>query len=278
MVQQVLDENPNRSRHALTKAAKTAVALKEVEELTDQLHTLPKQGEMARHLEGNAANLWAKSVGQLPPEPMKFALNAALETLPTNSNLRQWGKKSTDTCPLCMGKQTLSHVLNNCPKAMDLRRYSSRHDEVLKPIAAFANDHLPPSFSITVDLPDSSYSFPHHITPTNLRPDLVWWSDSDWVLWLLELTISFETAAEEARLRKRAKYQDLVSEATAAGYSTELVTVEVGSRGTVDEHELSTLQAAFDATTKEVNTLASHIIRATLLGSFKIWCSRNLTQ
>ena len=178
MVQQTQDENPARSRHTLTKAAKSAVAQEEEEELLQHLCSLPQQGEMARQFQGIAAGLWAQCVSQLPPEPMK--LNATLETLPTNTNLRRWGKKSSDTCPLCLGdNQTLLHILNDCSKAMELWRYSARHDEVLKVIVAFAKDHLPPSFSITADLPESTYSFPHHITPTNQRPDLVWWSNVD---------------------------------------------------------------------------------------------------
>ena len=135
---------------------------------------------------------------------------------------------------------------------MDLRRYSSWHDEVLRPIAAFVKVHLQ-QISLT-----PSTQFPHHITPTTLRPDLVWWSDADHVLWLLELTVSFEAAMEEAWQRKQAKYQDLVNEATEAGYSTELITLEVGSRGMIDESELVTLQAALDTTTKKYHLGKPH--------------------
>ena len=35
----------------------------------------------------------------------------------------------------------------------------------------------------------------------------------------------------EARRRKRAKYYDLVEAVREAGYRTELITIEVGSRG-----------------------------------------------
>ena len=37
-------------------------------------------------------------------------------------------------------------------------------------------DHLPSSTSMTVDLSDG-YSFPTHIAATDLRPDIVWWSE-----------------------------------------------------------------------------------------------------
>ena len=50
---------------------------------------------------------------------------------------------------------------------------------------------------------------------------------------------------EGAYQQKQAKYQDLVDEATAAGFSTDLITIEIGSRV---EDEFTAVQAAFDAT------------------------------
>ena len=47
---------------------------------------------------------WRRREGQgLPPEAVKFALNASLETLATNHNLHVWSKKSSSTCTLCSG-------------------------------------------------------------------------------------------------------------------------------------------------------------------------------
>ena len=60
---------------------------------------------------------------------------------------------------------------------MALRRYSARHDVVLKVLSSFVTTHLTPSHSICVDSVDSEYSFLHHISPTNLRRDVVWWSE-----------------------------------------------------------------------------------------------------
>ena len=75
---------------------------------------------------------------------MKFAINSSLDTLPTNANLKLWGKEDSDICHLCQGaRQTLLHVLNHCQVAMELRRNSRRHDEVLKVIADFIRSYLP---------------------------------------------------------------------------------------------------------------------------------------
>ena len=276
-VEEVLPSVRCQSRQAISKAARTILAEEEADERHHNLCQLPQQGEMTRLWEETSPATWVKAVRGLPPEPLKFALNATLNTLPTNANLQTWGKKTKDSCKLCRDhRQTLPHILNNCRVAMELRRYSERHDSVLDVFRGFIQELLPPSFFLTSDLPSTSYTFPHHITPTNLRPDLVWWSDQQKELWLFELTISFETHMAEARSRKRAKYQDLLEAGRAAGYKTELLTIEVGSRGMLTPSELDCLLPALDCPRVAIESLCSSAIRATLLGSYKIWCTRNL--
>ena len=96
----------------------------------------------------------------------EFSLNAAVDGLPHNANLYLWHKRQDPTCQL-----------NNCPVARDLRRYNNRHDAVLKEIVVAITPKLVPSTTLAVDIGDG-YMFPQHITPTDLRPDLVWWDDT----------------------------------------------------------------------------------------------------
>ena len=241
-------------------------------DISSYANSLPK----ARWPGQSSPELWVKAVQGLPPEPLKFALCASTNSLPTNANLHMWRKKSSDICSLCQKyRQSLPHVLNNCSTAMDLRRYSKRHDEVLQVLGVFIRSHLPPLFSITIDSPSESYCFPHHITATNLRPDIVWWSEDRSELWLFELTISFESVVADARERKRSKYYDLVEAGRSAGFRCELITLEVGSRGMLSAADLEPLQAAIEVTRKEMDDLCLTIIRTTVLESFRIWGSRN---
>lgn len=156
LVQQVWVEDPGRSGRSLAAAAKRVVSQEEEDGMTGHLHSLPRQGDMPRRFADRIASLWSRSISQLPQEPMKFAMNATLEFLPTNSNLYQWGRKSYSTCPLCKDKhQSLQHVLNGCSKAQELRRYGNRHDKVLEIIYNFIKENLPQSTSCAVDLPNS---------------------------------------------------------------------------------------------------------------------------
>ena len=48
-------------------------------------------------------------------------------------------------------------------------------------------------------------------------------------LWLLELTVSYESGVADERARKVAKYHDLVEAGRASGYRAKLLNVVVGS-------------------------------------------------
>ena len=88
---------------------------------------LPKQGEPFREGTDIGAQIWAAEVSVLSSENMKFALNAAMDTLPHNANLALW-RGLNDSCRLCGKRQTLSHVLDHCEVALKLHHYNHRHD------------------------------------------------------------------------------------------------------------------------------------------------------
>ena len=95
---------------------------------------------------------WSTAVRSLHPDTLKFALNAAVDTLPHNANLYLWQKKDSDRCPLCSAdSQNLVHVLNSCKVALELRRYNKRHDAVLQVIAEVVKEAIPTTASISVD-------------------------------------------------------------------------------------------------------------------------------
>ena len=121
LVDDLRAQDPPKTRKGRARAAKAFLATEEADERSEQLCSLPVQGDMARRFEGNAAELWVRAVQDLPSDVMKFALNASLEILATNVNLHTWGKETNTICALYSQEhQTLLHVLNACPKAMVL--------------------------------------------------------------------------------------------------------------------------------------------------------------
>ena len=126
----------------------------------------------------------------------------------------------------------------------------------------------------TADISDN-YCFPNHIVPSELRPDLVWWDDSRKTLCLTELTVCYDTNFEEAALRKSSKYEALAERARANGYQATVLTIQMGSRGVPDYDSFSKLATMLKFKKKEMSALLERVIRAALIGSFTIWCSRN---
>ena len=208
---------------------------------------------------------------------MRFVLNAAVDTLAHNANLHLWGKKETDACPLCGERQTLIHVLNNCRVALDLHRYNPRHDSVLNILADTIKEKLPTSIHFSADL-DSDYNFPQHITPTDLRLDIVWWDDEKKVLRILEITIPFETTLNDAAERKETRYEELVQSAQQAGYTIALITIEVGARGVPHMTGFQMLKHELLLTKIEFSLLLYQVSRKAIEGSFRTWGSRNKTM
>ena len=83
-----------------------------------------------------------------------------------------------------------------------------------------------------VDL-DQKFIFPPEILPTSLRPDLVLWSTTQKVVFIIEITVPWEAAVGEAYERKRLKYADIAAEAEKRGWRAQVLPVEVGCRGFV---------------------------------------------
>ena len=134
------------------------------------------QGKLLHETEDEAAGIWSSAVLQLPPQVLRFSMIAAQDTLTHNVNLSLWKKcdSLSDACRLCRRRQTLAHVLNQCPTSQHLRRYSIRHDAVLEVIDQGIQSYLHATYSMLADLPSALYyTFPPHISLNSLRPDLV---------------------------------------------------------------------------------------------------------
>ena len=88
-------EDPGAPRKVLLSATKDRVNESDNMTRLDRVRSLEKQSEMVRATTLDTATIWAKAIQSLPQEHMKFALNAAVDALPHNSNLHLW-RKETD--------------------------------------------------------------------------------------------------------------------------------------------------------------------------------------
>ena len=169
---------------------------------------------------------------------------------------------------------TLHHILNHCKKALDLRRFNTRHDQVLKVIANFVKKLVPDDMHVIADLEDQ-YHFPPCLAHTDLRPDLIIYSKLTKSATLMGLTVCFETNFEEAKSRKEMKYADLVDEIEENGFTVDLVTIEVGARGFLKYESFRRLNEVLGVDRKEFFTLLLDVAKVTIKNSFRIWTQRN---
>ena len=204
---------------------------------------------------------------------LRFALNSLTDTLPHNANLHLWKRIATPACILCGERQTLLHVLNACPYALNRRRYNDRHDAILTCIRDFLAGQLSPSQSITADLPNQPYSFPQHVVCTDSRPDIVVWDRS--AITIIELTVPFELCVDSAVARKTGRYSELLGPCRDAGYKANLLTLEVVSRGFINNNSFDKLYQSFPATRAKQTALEKEVVRTCLLQSYRVWCKRN---
>ena len=114
------------------------------EERLLKVYDLAKQGKWTSWDEVMELDLsWKNLIYALPPKLISFALNASCLTLPTPDNLRLWGKSFDSRCSLCsIPKCTLFHILCNCPYSLHTKRYTWRHDSVLRTLEPFVRSQI----------------------------------------------------------------------------------------------------------------------------------------
>ena len=90
---------------------------------------------------------------------------------------------------------------------------------------------------------------------TDLRPDIVWWDDSLKKIVLVELTVCFESSFQHAAQRKTTKYEDVVVRVRSSGYMSQIITLEVGSRGIIGGCGFNRLKTVFNIKDREMSKL-----------------------
>ena len=177
---------------------------------------------------------------------MKFILNATLDTLPTNANLKQWGKSPTDKCPLpgCGVRQTLAHLLSSCKVSLRQDRYTFRHDGIVQYIAQCLDKSR---FEVYADIeghktPDGR-TIPASICLTLDRPDIVIIDRRTGNLYIWELTSCFDRDENftNAHTNKENKYAYFLRDITEL--KPHVTAFEVGARGIITRENNDRLKA-----------------------------------
>ena len=206
----------------------------------EKVSELIKQGHFLRicHEEKQDAT-WKSFILDMKKNTAKFLVNACLDTLPTNSNLNQWGKRNNDKCQLCGNRETTFHVLNGCKVALEQKRYNFRHDSIIK----YISKCIDPKFQLYCDINGKTTTaggtIPPSVIVTNLKPDIVILDGGS--INIFELTCPFTTRIHKAHNLKDDKYAHLETDITS--YVPSLNIFEVCSRGLITNENKARLKS-----------------------------------
>ena len=217
-------------------------------------------------------SIWSSVQSKLPKNIFNFTIRYINNTLPTRKNLHKWGVSTTSECAFCLSPESLLHIVAGCKTYLNEGRFTWRHDSVLNLIASTLKSL---NYSnLYVDLP--GYLSPSVITGDTLRPDLVLTIENK-CIYILELTIGFESNLQTNATRKREKYQDLINKQLNYYEEAKFVNVSISSLGVFSETSLDLVEMLKDL---EMDMhcrkyLVRKIINTCIRSTYYIFCKRN---
>ena len=193
-------------------------------------------------------------------------------TLPTRKNLCKWSISQSSACSFCLQSETLQHVVSSCNCYLKNGRYTWRHNSVLLFLAnTFSSLN---QISVYADLP--SFMSPSLITGDSLRPDLLLLTGKK-VLYILELTLGFETNIQANSVRKANKYTPLLQDLSSSYNKVIFINVSMGALGVMGASCDSFLSLLQDLSFEKVTQrrIIMKTINIAIRSTYYIFCKRN---
>ena len=216
--------------------------------------------------------LWSLAHSKLPKNIFNFTVRYINNTLPTRKNLLKWGLSSTSDCSSCSEPESLLHVVAGCKTYLDEGRFTWRHDSVLSFLASTLT--AVQSSTLYVDLP--GFLNPSTLTGDSFRPDLLL-AIRKKCLYILELTVGFESNLQVNANRKYQKYHDLIKEQESNFDKVKFVnlslsTLEVFGRASESFDDMLR-NLKFDG--QQSKFIKKKIVSTCIRTSYYIFCKRN---
>ena len=144
------------------KAVITSLKSCNEEKRVAHAHDLARQGVWLKwQAHADAFDLsWQNLIYGPGPRLVAFVLNSMINSVCTPDMRKLWGYTKSASCHLCDHPQcTLHHIIANCPFALKQKRYTWRHDSVLKTIQLSLIRHI--SHHNESHVPKKSLSVPN---------------------------------------------------------------------------------------------------------------------
>ena len=214
--------------------------------------------------------IWPTCQSKLPKNIFNFTIRYINNSLPTRKNLAKWGISSSSECSFCLHPETLLHVVAGCSSYLD--RFTWRHDSILNFIA----NNLPSEQfqDIFVDIP--GFSNPSIVTGDKQRPDLLITTKEN-RLYILELTVGYETNLRNNINRKHSKYKELIKEQEKHFKSVKFVNLSISALGVFDKESSTFIDMLEDINVNKqhIKYLIRKIVNIAIRSTYFIFCVRN---
>jgi hypothetical protein len=208
---------------------------------------------------------------RLPRNITCFARRALVLNLSNNSNLKRWKIRDSPNCDLCNKIQTQLHVFSYCPVALQKHRYTWRHDSILNTILHHLRRVMSEDLEIFADCPDSGLKCTSNLFQA-LRPDITIRYKRD--LFVIELTVQYETNCIIARRRKQEKYRVLRSQLLVPCDRFKVITLEVTALGFVTK-SIGQFRRPCRLLHLQDDRIITKCMEVAIRATFYIFCKRN---
>ncbi|CAB4006838.1 Hypothetical predicted protein [Paramuricea clavata] len=217
-------------------------------------------------------SLWSSVQSKLPKNIFNFTIRYINNTLPTRKNLSKWGLSSTFDCSFCSSPETLLHVIAGCKTYLDEGRFTWLHDSVLNFLASTLT--AVKNSTLYADIP--GFMNPSVITGDRLRPDLLLVTENR-CLYILELTVGYESNLLVNANRKRQKYRDLINEQEADYDKVKFVNLSLSTLGVFGRtcENFDGMLSSLKCDAKYSKYIKKQIVNICIRTSYYVFCKRN---
>ena len=255
-----------------TKDVLKSFRCKQEEKLNDHLVS---QGSFFSAVKSQALpklnSMWSSAQGHLPKNIFNFTIKYMNNTLPTKINLCKWGLSSTSDCSFCLKPESLLHVVAGCSTYLNDSRFTWRHNSMLQFIANSFKSV--PDSVLYVDLP--GFITPSVLSGYSLRPDLLL-TISKKCLYILELTVGFETNLLTNAVRKAKKYEDLIRLQQHQFDSVKFISLSISTLGvfSLQSNDFLIMLKEIGFDDKHINYITRTLTGIAIRSTYYVFCKR----
>ena len=262
-------------QYMLRNAAKKILVKENLQKIWSNFVELKEQGVIITCLTETCykktIKAWHEIVSRMPSNIVCFARRALILNLGNNSNLKRWNIRDSANCDLCNKLQTQLHVFSNCKVALEQQRYTWRHNSILMTIIHHLKVAVGADLRLFADCPNSGTTCTSTLFQT-LRPYMV--VDFKGSIYVIELTVPYETNCEKAKRRKKERYRHLRSELITPCHAFTVITLEVTTLGFVSK-DIDNFRRLLRTLEMNDERIIKKCMEVSLRATFYIYCRRN---